>query len=137
MSTIGSHNAKSRTQVILYRISTGVIVLQTAAAAVLDLSREPGFAQVMSELGYPLYLMTILGVWRVLAIIALVIPGRPLLKEWTYAGLFFSFTGAAASHLVMNNPSQAAYPIAFAVVLLVSWRFRRASIGFFSKQNSE
>jgi len=124
---------RHRYRAIIYWTSTGIIVLQTAAAAVLDLWQEPGFAQVITDLGYPLYVMTILGVWRVLAVIALVIPQQPVLKEWAYAGLFFSSTGAAASHFIMNNPSEALYPLAFTLILVLSWCFRPDSRALFSQ----
>jgi hypothetical protein len=47
--------------------------------------------------------MTIHGVWYVLAGVALLAPRFPHLKEWAYAGLFFTYTGAAASHLAVGD----------------------------------
>ena len=52
----------------------------------------------VSILGYPVYFLTLLGVWKVLGAIALLVPGLPRLKEWAYAGIVFNMTGAAASH---------------------------------------
>jgi hypothetical protein len=52
---------------------------------------------VVPALGYPLYFFAILGVWKVLGAIAILVPRYPRLKEWAYAGIFFDLTGAAAS----------------------------------------
>jgi hypothetical protein len=55
-------------------------------------------------LGYPPYVVTILGVWKLLAVPALLVPGFARLKEWAYAGVMFDLTGAAASHLAVGDP---------------------------------
>ena len=55
-------------------------------------------------LGYPAYVVTILGVWKLLAVPALLVPGFDRLKEWAYAGVMFDLTGAAASHLAVGDP---------------------------------
>ena len=52
---------------------------------------------VVPELGYPMYFFAILGVWKVLGAIAILVPRFPRLKEWAYAGIFFDLTGAAVS----------------------------------------
>ncbi|MGA3346042.1 MAG: DoxX family protein [Terracidiphilus sp.] len=52
---------------------------------------------VVPELGYPMYFFAILGAWKVLGAIAILVPRFPRLKEWAYAGIFFDLTGAAAS----------------------------------------
>ena len=55
-------------------------------------------------LGYPAYVVTILGVWKLLAVPALLVSGFDRLKEWAYAGVMFDLTGAAASHLAVGDP---------------------------------
>jgi len=52
---------------------------------------------VVPVLGYPMYFFAILGFWKVLGAIAILVPRFPRLKEWAYAGIFFDLTGAAAS----------------------------------------
>jgi hypothetical protein len=54
---------------------------------------------MMTHLGYPLYFLTILGVWKMLGVVTVLIPKFPLLKEWAYAGFFFAMSGAVFSHL--------------------------------------
>jgi hypothetical protein len=53
---------------------------------------------VLLHLGYPLYLLTILGVAKALAVGPLLVTRFPRLTEWAYAGVFFVYAGAASSH---------------------------------------
>jgi uncharacterized membrane protein YphA (DoxX/SURF4 family) len=78
-------------------VSTGVVQL-------LKTKDGQGGVDMITHLGYPVYLLTILGIWKVLGVIAILIPKFPLLKEWAYAGFFFVMTGAIFSHLVVNDP---------------------------------
>lgn len=117
----------SKIRTIAYWITTGIITLQSVVGAVLDLSGSPGFIKVFAELGYPLYLMTILGIWRILGAIALVIPRFPRLKEWAYAGLVFDLTGAGASHLFIGDVRGAIFPFIFAGITFASWALRPSS----------
>jgi hypothetical protein len=83
----------------LYWVVTVGLAWELGFGGASDLLRLDYVRTTVEHLGYPLYLLTILGVWKVLATVALVIPGFLLLKEWAYAGSFFMFTGAAASHI--------------------------------------
>jgi uncharacterized membrane protein YphA (DoxX/SURF4 family) len=83
------------------------------------------FIEVMRHLGYPAYLMTILGVWYVLAGVALLAPRFPRLKEWAYAGLVFTYTGAVASRLAVGDGVDTLEgPIIFIGLALASWALR-------------
>jgi len=80
------------------------------------------------HLGYPVYFMTILGIWYLLAGLALLAPRLPLLKEWAYAGLIFNYTGAAASHLAAGDGSDALIPpVIFTALVITSWALRPSS----------
>ena len=115
----------SRAQIIAYWIFTAIVALQSAAGAILDFSGDPDFADIAIHLGYPPYLLIILGVWRTLAFIALLVPGFPLVKEWAYAGLFFDYTGAMASHIIVGDGiEQWMWPATFALVTFASWALR-------------
>ena len=88
---------------------------------------------VFDHLGYPHYLLFILGAWKLPCAVALFVPRFPRLKEWAYAGAFFNYTGAAASHLLAGDgPNRWVGPFVFAVITLASWALRpperRASI---------
>ena len=81
--------------------------------------------ELISHLGYPLYIMYIIGVWKLLGVIALLIPKYPLLKEWTYAGFFFLLTGALISHLFIGDVGNAIWgPLFQTLFAIISWHFR-------------
>lgn len=117
---------------IIYWISTIWLALGMAATGVQQLFHmkvekalaPPGVFGI-TELGYPVYLLTILGVWKILGVIALLIPKFPLLKEWAYAGFFFLLTGAIFSHIATGHSMSELFPSALLLVLLVlSWYLR-------------
>jgi hypothetical protein len=94
----------------------------------------------MTRLGYPVYFARILGVWEVLAGIALLVPRFARLKEWAYAGIFFNMTGAAASRAVRGDDvSHIVAPLAFAGLTIASWALRPQSrtLGVLSPPRSE
>src|SRR5438034_1780873 len=91
-------------KIIIYWVTTVLIALETLAGGVTDLAHGrasvvsgPFVADVITHLGYPVYLLTIVVVWKLDAGVTLLVPGFHLLKEWAYAGTFFELTGAAAS----------------------------------------
>jgi uncharacterized membrane protein YphA (DoxX/SURF4 family) len=89
------------------------------------------FIGVIRHLGYPPYFMTILGIWYILAGLALLAPRFPLLKEWAYAGLLFNYSGAFASHIAAGDQAGALIaPIIFAVLVASSWMLRPESRRF-------
>src|SRR5262249_48186255 len=115
----------SRGRSIVYWIATLFIALESAVAGTIDIFRLPPLFAILIHLGYPDYFGRILGVWKVLGAVALVIPRYPRLKEWAYAGMFFDFTAAAISHLVIGDGVVwLVGPITSIVFLAVSWALR-------------
>lgn len=115
----------SKVRIIAYWITTGLIALQVASGAYFDLTKFPDFSKIAEHLGYPLYLLTILGVLRVFALTALLAPRFPRLKEWTYAGLFFEYALATISHMTVGDGANAwMWPLLFAGILMASWYLR-------------
>jgi len=101
-------------------ISTGMVQLFKAKAGA-------GGADSLAHLGYPDYFLTILGVWKVLGVIAVLIPKFPVVKEWAYAGFFFAMSGAIFSHLASDNQVTEIFPALLLLVLtIISWYFRPA-----------
>lgn len=99
-------------------LSTGLVQLFKGKAG-------QGGVEMIEHLGYPVYLVTILGVWKVLGVVALLIPKFPLVKEWAYAGIFFIMSGAIFSHIAMGDPISAMFPSLLLLILtVVSWYFR-------------
>ena len=86
-----------------------------------------GGVDMITHLGYPVYLLTILGIWKILGVVAVLIPKFPLLKEWAYAGFFFIMTGAIFSHIASGDPMSEIFPSLLLLILTaVSWYFRPA-----------
>ena len=94
----------ARVRQVGYWVITIALAWEVGFGGLSDLARLEYVRLVVARLGYPLYLLTILGVWKVLAAAALLVPRRPLLKEWAYAGCFFAFKGAAASRTAVGEP---------------------------------
>ena len=110
---------------VAYWVTTGVLVFNLLAGGLAELAQLQGNAEGMQALGYPLYMMTILGIWKVLGSIAMLAPGWPRLKEWAYAGAFFNLSGAAVSHIVMGDEAwHAYYTASLAIITLISWALR-------------
>jgi len=112
---------RPRLRTIVYWVATVPVLLETAVGAEWDLVRIPYVRDVFAHLGYPLYLLTILGVAKVSAVVGLVGPRFRRVKEWAYAGVFFVYAGAACSHYgVGDGPDRVATPIVFAALTLIS-----------------
>src|SRR5262245_52167060 len=82
----------------------------------------------LAHLGYPAYLLYILGFWKLFGAVTVVVPGVPLLKEWAYAGFFFDLSGAAASHAFAGDGVSAIFaPLLFLALVMASWALRPPS----------
>ncbi len=116
----------TRTRKIIYWVATLWLALGLAATGIAQLigADGQGGADMMAKLGYPGYLMPLLGVWKLLAVIALLIPKFSLLKEWAYAGIFFLMSGAIYSHIAANDAFVETLPgLLLLVLAVVSWYF--------------
>ncbi len=119
---------------ILYWVSTLWLTLgmvSTGMVQLLKLEAEGAIAPPgvygIKYLGYPVYFLTILGIWKIMGSAAVLIPKFPLLKEWAYAGFFFVMTGAVFSHIAMRDPFIEFIPSLLLLALtVVSWYFRPA-----------
>lgn len=113
---------------IIYWIATIWLSLGMASTGIVQFINMEEEADMMTRLGYPIYMLTILGVWKILGVIAVLIPKFPLLKEWAYAGFFFAMSGAVFSHIAVNDqPIELFGPFLLIVLTVVSWYFRPAS----------
>ena len=116
-------------RLIAYWITTALaaFVFLSGGSAV-DVAR-PSFAlQGMTHLGYPSYFMVILGVWKVLGGMVVLLPRLPRLKEWAYAGMLFDLSGASASHASVGDPAaKIATPLIILCIVLTSWALRPES----------
>jgi uncharacterized membrane protein YphA (DoxX/SURF4 family) len=112
---------------IIYWIATLWLALGMTSTGIVQLLKVEGEVERMSQLGFPSYTLTILGVWKILGVIAVLIPRFPLVKEWAYAGFFFNMSGAIFSHITMGSSMGELFGPSLLIVLMVlSWYFRPA-----------
>lgn len=116
---------------IIYWIATVWLALgmvSTGAVQLFQAKEGQGGADMIIHLGYPVYLLTLLGIWKVLGVVAVLIPKFRLLKEWAYAGFFFVMSGAIFSHVASGDAIKEIFPSLLLLILtLVSWYFRPAN----------
>jgi len=107
------------TAVLSFCIFSGGLAQTVQVKEVID-----GF----KPLGYPVYFISLIGIWKMLGVIAILIPGFKLLKEWAYAGIFFVMSGAVISHIASGDVSvKIISPVLLAVFTVLSWYLRPAS----------
>ncbi len=115
---------------IIYWISTiwlALGMISTGAVQLFKGKTGAGGLDSITHLGYPAYFLTILGIWKIFGVVALLIPKFPLLKEWAYAGFFFAMSGAIFSHIASGSPVKEMAPSLLLLILTVtSWYFRPA-----------
>ena len=113
---------------IIYWISTIWLALGMVSTGLVQILKMDEEVSRMAQLGYADYFLTILGVWKILGVVALLIPKWPLLKEWAYAGFFFAMSGAVFSHLARGSQASEFFgPVLLLVLIVVSWYFRPAN----------
>jgi uncharacterized membrane protein YphA (DoxX/SURF4 family) len=115
---------------IIYWIATIWLALGMASTGAVQLFKTKegqGGVDMVTHLGYPVYLLTLLGIWKIFGVVALLIPKFPLLKEWAYAGFFFIMSGAVFSHIASGDPLSEIFPsLLLLILIVVSWYFRPA-----------
>lgn len=112
---------------IIYWVTTIFLAVGMTAGGVQQTFQIGGYNDIVTGLGYPLYILTILGIWKILGVVTILVPRLLLLKEWAYAGFFFAMSGAFVSHLAVGQSFAEAVPaLILLVVTVLSWYFRPA-----------
>lgn len=112
---------------IIYWIATIWLSLGMLSTGIVQLLRTKEEVDMMTRLGYPVYFLTIIAVWKILGVVAVLMPKFPLLKEWAYAGFFIAMSGAIVSHLIVGDEAKELFgPTLLLVLTVVSWYFRPA-----------
>jgi hypothetical protein len=122
----------TRAKSIVYWTMTGLVAFFIGGGGASQIVQYFGNPHgVVPALGYPMYFFAILGVWKVLGAIAILVPRFPLLKEWAYAGIFFDLTGAALSCAAVGGYGVYAFhviaPLVITGFLVASWALRPPS----------
>lgn len=113
---------------IIYWIATiwlALGMLSTGLVQLFKAKEGQGGVDMITHLGYPVYLLTLLAIWKICGVVAILIPKFHVLKEWAYAGFFFVMSGAIFSHVAMNDGIIEIFPSLLLLILTaVSWYFR-------------
>ena len=116
-------------------LALGMLVVGTGQ--LFKMKAGQGGVDMITHLEYPIYFLTIIGVWKILGVVAVLIPKFPLLKEWAYAGFFFVMSGAIFSHIAIGDPLSAIFPSSLLLILtVVSWYFRPADRKIISRAST-
>jgi uncharacterized membrane protein YbaN (DUF454 family) len=116
---------ESKGRKIAYWITTGILAAVLGVLGVINLWAPPDMVAMFASLGYPEYLSGILGVAKLLAMIAILVPSFPRLKEWAYAGVTFDLVGAAWSHAASGHAFRdIVTPLLVLAVAMASWYLR-------------
>jgi uncharacterized membrane protein YphA (DoxX/SURF4 family) len=112
---------------IIYWIATLWLSLGMVSTGIVQLIRMEEEVERITRLGYSVHVLTLLGVWKILGVVAILIPRFPLVKEWAYAGFFFAMSGAVFSHLASGDEAKELFgPTLLLILTVVSWYFRPA-----------
>lgn len=108
-----------------YWVTTTLTALLFLYSGTLDVTRATAVVDGLAHLGYPPYFPLIIGVWKLLGDVAILVPRFARLKEWAYAGMTFDLSGAAISHAASgDDASKVITPLVLLVVVLASWALR-------------
>lgn len=114
-----------------YWTVTIILAFSITLSGIGQLMRYGGNVDLVTAIGFPLYITNILGTWKLLGVIAILMPGFPRLKEWAYSGIFFLMTGAALSHAFANDYGDGGFhlilPLFYAALGIASWALRPRS----------
>ncbi|UEG49713.1 DoxX family protein [Ferruginibacter lapsinanis] len=112
---------------IIYWVATLWLALGMVSTGIVQLIKMKEEVAMFTHLGYPIYLLTILAIWKFLGVIAVLVPKFPLLKEWAYAGFFFAMSGAIFSHIAVGDGTKEFFgPTLLLILTMISWYFRPA-----------
>lgn len=110
---------------ITYWFSTIWLSLGMVSTGIVQIIHMDEEVTKMKDLGYPSYFLTIIGIWKLLGVIAILLPKLPVLKEWAYAGFFFLMSGALFTHLAVADKAVTYFgPALLLILTIISWYFR-------------
>ena len=113
---------------IIYWVATSLLAVGMLQSGIFSVLRTQDWINLVTGLGYPVYFLTLIGIWKILGVVIILVPGFKLFKEWAYAGFFFAMTGALVSHLASGDYALKAIagPSFQIMFIVISWYFRPA-----------
>ncbi len=118
----------SKKNKIIYWITTLWLSLGMVSTGIVQIIKMEEEVLNFHKLGYPTYLMTLIGIAKMLGVTAILIPKFPILKEWAYAGFTYTMMGAIISHIVVQDEVSSFFgPTLLLVLTFISRHFRPES----------
>jgi hypothetical protein len=125
---MSTKNKPGKINRIIYWVSTLWLALGMTATAIVQLMKNEKEVANITSIGFPVYFLALIGVWKILGVIALLVPKFPVLKEWVYAGFFFAMSGAIFAHMAVGHGMSELFgPSLLLVLTIVSWYCRPAN----------
>jgi hypothetical protein len=106
--------------------ATVLVATEALYGAFTYLTTAPVAVERFEHVGYPQQLRVLLGIAKLAGAIALVLPRRPTLKEWAYAGFTFTWIAATVAHYLAGDGPLSLLPVALIGVLAISYVTRPA-----------
>lgn len=122
-----NNSTPKKSRKIIFWITTTIIAIAYFVTGLGNILPFSHIAQDMAHLGYPTYFLKIIGTWKILAAIVLLIPNIPRIKEWAYAGMIFDLTGASFSRYYIGDAlPQIFIPLGIALLVTVNYVLRKS-----------
>lgn len=110
---------------VAYWLLTGLVVASQGFSGFADLAGFEPIREGVTALGYPEYVLLILGPAKIAGVIVLAVPGLLRLKEWAYAGFVIDFLGASLSHTLNGDAVGEIMPAVVALCVVLGSYFLR------------
>lgn len=102
---VSINNKQMKATKITYWITTSLVTFSLLMAGIMYFT-NPEVAAGFAHLGFPDYFRKELGIAKIIAAFALILPMVPRnVKEWTYAGIGITFISASISHGAVGDPA--------------------------------
>lgn len=109
---------------IIYWIATVWLSLGMLSTGIVQVFHLKAGTDLTAHMGYPDYFITMIGTWKIIGVVVLLLPKFALIKEWAYAGFFFLMTGAAISHIAAGTTNEIFPSLLLLTLTALSWQFR-------------
>ncbi|MBE5319059.1 DoxX family protein [Pedobacter sp. MR2016-19] len=115
-----------------YWIATIIFALMMIMDGFGGVTQEEAGKEVLKHLGYPMYLLIIVGIAKLLGAVSILQNKYTAIKEWAYAGFAINFIGAFASRAFVGDGVSLLIPPLVALVMMfipyILWKKLRSNV---------
>lgn len=118
----------SKARKIGYWILTALLALTMVNGGINDILKNPPNFDMLLKFGYPAYFSVIIGVWKLLGVVAILVPRFPIVKEWAYAGFIILLVCALSTRIATHDDTVGwIFDLIFIGITATSWALRPPS----------